>query len=194
MKLKELLADRFGNNHIFPDHPYRRAELEPIKEQILSCDEFFECQNIDFIDFPVVETPDGQTFTAQTVKLDNNMRFIEDAIIYSISLTPEMYNPNNILRPVKNGAAISQTIYDPMDFTPRKQILLTWIPEMAQDLYGLNTEQEQRQNIHELLDDILNNPEEYKVRGDRGVLLRGMFKIRKLYDDNPPFLVGDRTD
>jgi hypothetical protein len=194
MKLKELLADRFGDNHIYPDHPYRRAELEPIKEQILNCDEFFECQSIDFIDFPTITTADGNVFTAQTIKLDNNMRFIEDAVIYSISLTPEVYDPNRILTPVKDGAAIGPTVYDPMDFTPKRQILLTWTPEMAQDLLAANTEENIRNDIHRLLDDVLDNPEEYKVKGDRGVMLRGMFKIRKLEDNNPPFLVGNTTE
>jgi hypothetical protein len=88
-----------------------------------------------------------------------------------------MYDPNQLLKPVKNGAAMGPTIYDPSTFEPRKHILLTWSPEMAQDLSGTNDELTLRNDIHKLLDDVLDNPDEYKTKGTRYVLVRGLFEI-----------------
>jgi hypothetical protein len=63
---------------------------------------------------------------------------------------------------------------------------------MAQDVYGANDELTLRNDIHKLLDDVLDNPEEYKTKGLRGVLVRGLFEVidnndgsevdRKVYD------------
>jgi hypothetical protein len=87
-----------------------------------------------------------------------------------------MYDPNQLLKPVKNGAAMGPTIYDLSTFEPRKHILLTWSPEISLD-YGANDELTLRNDIHKLLDDVLDNPEEYKTKGLRGVLVRGLFEV-----------------
>jgi hypothetical protein len=68
-------------------------------------------------------------------------------------------------------------MYDPMTFEPRKHILLTWSPEMAQDVSGANHEFTLRNDIHKLLDDVLDNPEEYKTKGFRGIMVRGLFEV-----------------
>jgi hypothetical protein len=101
-----------------------------------------------------------------------------------------MYDPNLLLKPVKNGAAIGPTIYDPMDFTPRKHILLTWNPEMAQDISGINKELTFKNDIHKLLDDVLENPEEYRVKGAIGIMVRGVFKTKNVDRKEPPYLTG----
>jgi hypothetical protein len=48
---------------------------------------------------------------------------------------------------------------------------------MAQDVSGANDELTLRNDIHKLLDDVLDNPEEYKTKGLRGVLVRGLFEV-----------------
>jgi hypothetical protein len=94
-----------------------------------------------------------------------------------------MYDPSQLIKFVKNGAAMGPTMYDPMTFEPRKHILLTWTPEMAQDLFeGTNNEETLRNDIHKLLDDVLDNPEEYKTKGLRAVLVRGLFEVIDNYD------------
>jgi hypothetical protein len=96
-----------------------------------------------------------------------------------------MYDPTQLIKPVKNGAAMGPTIYDPSTFEPRKHILLTWTPEMAQVIYdvsGGNDELKLRNDIHKLLDDVLDNPEEYKTKGVRGILVRGLFEVIDNYD------------
>jgi hypothetical protein len=104
-----------------------------------------------------------------------------------------MYDPNLLLKPVKAGASISPTVYDPMDFTPRKHILLTWNPEMTQDILNIDTQQEQTQILHKLLDDVLDNPEEYRVKGERKVLLRGVCETVGR-GESPLFLVGESKE
>ena len=44
-------------------------------------------------------------------------------------------------------------------------------------ILNIDTEQEQRHILHNLLDDVLNNPEEYKTKGTRHVLVRGLFEV-----------------
>jgi hypothetical protein len=53
---------------------------------------------------------------------------------------------------------------------------------MAQDVSGANYDSTLRNDIHKLLDDVLDNPEEYKTKGLRGVLIRGLFEVVDNYD------------
>jgi hypothetical protein len=80
-----------------------------------------------------------------------------------------------------------------MTFEPTKKIVLTFSPEMVQDILNIDTEQEQRQILHKLLDDVLDNPEEYRVKGERGILVRGVFKTKNEDQKEPPYLIGTST-
>jgi hypothetical protein len=126
-------------------------------------------------------------------KLYDDTKFKGKVYLYNLSLSPEVYDPNLLLNPVKNGAAIGPTMYDPMDFTPIKHILLTWNPEMAQDISGINKELTFKNDIHKLLDDVLENPEEYKIKGERKILLRGVCETVGR-GESPSFLVGETNE
>jgi len=152
-------------------------ELDKYKNIIKECDEFAKCDSLDILTMPLVKKVGGGVYTANTIKLSDLMEFKGRCYLLSLGLTPEMYDPSRLIKPVKNGAAIGPTIYDPTDFTPRKHILLTWSPEVVQDILNIDTEQEQRQILHNLLDDVLDNPEEYKTKGFRGILVRGLFEV-----------------
>jgi hypothetical protein len=152
-------------------------ELDKYKNIIKECDEFAKCDSLEILTMPLVKGKNGEIYTPNTIKLSDLMEFKGKCYLLSLALTPEMYDPSQLIKPVKNGAAIGPVIYDPMSFEPRKHILLTWIPEMVQDILGLDTEKEQRQVIHKLLDDVLDNPEEYKTNGNRHVLVRGLFEV-----------------
>jgi hypothetical protein len=153
-------------------------ELDKYKNIIKECDEFAKCDSLDILTMPLAKGkyPD-KIYTTNTIKLSDLMEFKGRCYLLSLGLTPEMYDPSRLLKPVKNGAAIGPTIYDPSTFEPRKHILLTWSPEMAQDVSGANDELTLRNDIHKLLDDVLDNPEEYKTKGLRGVLVRGLFEV-----------------
>jgi hypothetical protein len=61
---------------------------------------------------------------------------------------------------------------------------------MAQDVSGANDELTLRNDIHKLLDDVLDNPEEYRVKGERGIMVRGVFKTKNVDRKEPPYLIG----
>ena len=157
-------------------------ELDKYKNIIKECDEFAKCDSLDILTMPLVKGKKDKIYTTETIKLSDLMEFKGRCYLLSLSLTPEMYDPSQLIKPVKNGAAMGPTMYDPLTFEPRKHILLTWSPEITQDILGLDTEKEQRQVIHKLLDDVLDNPEEYKTKGTRHVLVRGLFEVVDKYD------------
>lgn len=192
MKLKEFLEvaliSKKDNpnqyNETFVDETCLYGnELDKYKNIIKECDEFAKCDSLDILTMPLVKKIGGGVYTANTIKLSDLMEFKGRCYLLSLGLTPEMYDPSRLLKPVKNGAAMGPTIYDIDTFEPRKHILLTWSPEMAQDLSGDNNELTLRNDIHKLLDDVLNNPDEYKTKGLRNVLVRGLFEVIENGDD-----------
>ena len=180
MKLKELIEIvelSRNDNGLYMDNLLYGKNLEKYKKIIMNTDEFKECDSLEILEHPLVKDKNGEILTTSTVKLSDVMTFKGKCYLLSLTLTPEMYDPIKAFEPVKNGASISPTVYDPMTFEPRKHILLTWSPEMAQDLLGTNNEGTLRNDIHKLLDDVLENPEEYQTKGFRGVLVRGLFEV-----------------
>jgi hypothetical protein len=169
--------------------------LEEVKDELLKFDVFSECDDLEIIHFPAFKLEGDKSVMTETFKYEEGMKFKGKCYLYSITLTPEMYNPIKAFEPVKNGASMSPTVYDPKTFEPRKHILLTWSPEMAQDLIGTNDEKTLRNDIHKLLDDVLDNPEEYMTKGTRYVLIRGVFEV---VNDNrkfePSYLVGSKQE
>jgi hypothetical protein len=182
MKLKEFLEvallNKKHNPSLFVDETCLYGnELDKYRNIIKECDEFAKCDSLEILTMPLVKGRNGKIYTPKAIKLSDLMEFKGRCYLLSLGLTPEMYDPSQLLKPVKNGAAMGPTIYDPLTFEPRKHILLTWSPEMAQDMSGTNDELTLRNDIHKLLDDVLDNPEEYKTKGLRGVLVRGLFEV-----------------
>ena len=179
MKLKELIeiVKLTKKEDVYMDNTLYGKNLEKYKDIIMNTDEFKECESLEIIEYPIVKSRNGEGLTPYTIKLSDLMKFKGKCYLLSLNLTPEMYDPNQLLKPVKNGAAMGPTIYDPSTFEPRKHILLTWSPEMSQDISGVNDELTLRNDIHKLLDDVLDNPEEYKTKGFRAVLVRGLFEV-----------------
>ena len=165
--------------------------LEEVKDELLKFDVFSECDDLEIVHYPTFKVGDDKVLTVQTYKYKEGMKFKGKGYLYSISLTPELYDPSKMLEPIKNGASISPAIYNPITFEPTKHILLTWSPEMAQDLSITKDETTLRNDIHKLLDDVLDNPEEYRTKGTKGILIRGVFEQIN-YDRKfePDYLVG----
>jgi len=192
MKLKEFLEvallgkkdNPSLTNQTFVDETCLYGnELDKYKNIIKECDEFAKCDSLDILTMPLVKGKYlDKIYTTNTIKLSDLMEFKGRCYLLSLGLTPEMYDPNQLLRPVKNGAAIGPVMYDPLTFEPRKHILLTWSPERINDVYGSENDKTLRNDIHKLLDDVLNNPEEYKTKGTRHVLVRGLFEVVDNYD------------
>jgi hypothetical protein len=202
MKLKEFLEvaliskkdnPMLTNDKFVDETCFYGNELDKYKNIIKECDEFAKCDSLDILTMPFVKGKyNEKIYTPYTIKLSDLTEFKGRCYLLSLAITPEMYDPNQLIKPVKNGAAIGPTIYDPSTFEPRKHILLTWSPEMAQDMSGTNNELTLRNDIHKLLDDVLDNPDEYKTKSFRGILVRGLFEVidnndgsevdRKVYD------------
>jgi len=171
MKLKELLLKRF----IGPNDQFTKLELEPLKEELLECDEFLGCEEINFMEAPI-EIINDSTYVAQTMKIGNDTEFVGTPYIYNISFTPEIYDPNSVHKPVKDGAAITPLLYNPTTFEPSRKIVLQFNPEGLMDE---TSDETKKQEIRDLLEKVLQNPKEYVIKGERGIMVRGVFETEK---------------
>lgn len=183
MKLQELLLDIFSTGE-YPKWVIRFGhvnetiygeDLEQFKDRILQTDEFSECEELIILKYPTVEL-DGKVKLAETRKLGENQKFKGKCYLLSLALTPEMFDPKKIHTPVLDGACITPTMYDPTTFEPNKKIVLKFSPEMNQEQILNGGEDILRKQLHETLDKILDNPENYQIKGEKGVIVRGFFE------------------
>ena len=93
--------------------------------------------------------------------------------VYTIMFTPKMYDPMEIYKPVKDGCVFGPILYNPETFEPTQSITLTWSPEFPQDINApQRTYEDDKQMIRDMLEKVLENPEEYKPKGYIGCLIR----------------------
>lgn len=197
MKLQELLLEIFSSGE-YPKVNFRFGiveetiygeYLEQFKERILQTEEFSECEELIIMKYPVTILENSKTVHNVTYKHQEGQKFKGKCYLLSLALTPEMFDPNKIHTPVLDGACITPILYDPQTFQPKKKIVLEFSPEFAQDqyIYGLgspsmiedaenNVESILKKQLHETLDKILDNPELYRVKGEKGLLVRGYFE------------------
>jgi hypothetical protein len=182
--MKTILSQRLldicsENNDLetFTKNDLNQNQIDQIESELK---EHFKFDKIIWMNYPVDKTEDGSTITAQTIKLphpdDSNPNKTYPSkigYIYSLSFTPTMYNPKELYEPVKDGCVFAPTIYNPNTFEPTKSITLSWSPEFPQDINAPErTYEDDKQMIRDMLEKVLNNPEEYKPKGHRGCLLR----------------------
>ena len=97
----------------------------------------------------------------------------EVGYVYTITFTPKMYDPLEMHQPVKDGCVFAPIIYNPQTFEPTQSITLTWSLEFLQDLDApIRTYEDDKQMIRDMLEKVLDNPEEYRPAGYTGCLLR----------------------
>ena len=182
MKLKEfveIVQLSQPEDNLLMDNQLYGKNLEKYKEIILKTDEFNECDSLDILEYPLSKSKDGKVLTPYTVKLSDVMKFKGRCYLLSLTLTPEMYDPTLMLKPIKDGAAIGPTVYDPITFEPKRQILLSYNPSVHFNFKNPfeHSEEFKRDEIHQLLDKVLDNFDEYKIKGPREVLVRGLFEV-----------------
>ena len=182
MKLKEFINQLIKEREIDVESKnpfdmstfYGKEDLESIKEKILECDEFSECESLEILDYPNLLI-DGKTSNAMSYKLNGGEKFKGKCYLLSLNLSPEIYDPKTINEIVKDGAGITPTLYKPENFEPYKKIVLQFSPDKKQD--GItNHDAVLRQELHDLLDKIFDNPSDYAVKGERHPLVRGVFE------------------
>jgi hypothetical protein len=202
MKLQELINEILSSGELknkkgylvnvqgLTDNMIYGEELEPYVDRIKQCEEFSDCDEIVVIKHPVTLDENNNTIQPKIYKVVPNQKFKGKCYLLSLALTPEMFDPKKIHEPVLDGACITPTIYSPDTFEPKKKIVLEFSPEISQDktIYGLgstsmiedvekNGEVILRKQLHETLDKILDNPKNYQIKGEKCVMVRGMFEI-----------------
>lgn len=174
MKLKELLLDLEKEN-LLEDSTLKLEKLRLLKEKLLQCEEFSEVTDIEFCDYPNLETKEGMPLKTEVYKLKSDWKPKGKIVLYTIGFTPTMYKIEDVLTPVKDNAAITPTIFNEETFKPYKTISLLFSPEETQD--SIINMGETKKQLHSLLDKVLDNPLDYQIKGDRDVLIRGLFDL-----------------
>lgn len=201
MKLQELLTEILTSGEIknkkgfviniegLPDETIYGEDLEQFKDRILQTEEFDECEELIIMKYPVSILENGKTVQNVSYKNQVGQKYKGKCYLLSLALTPEIFDPKTMHTPILDGACITPTIYDPTTFEPKKKIVLEFSPEFVQDpfIHGLgspsmikdaekNGETIIRKQLHETLDRILDNPENYQVKGEKGIIVRGFFE------------------
>ena len=137
----------------------------------------FEFDKIVWMQLPAGLTEDGKkAIVATTLKIsdsDNQTYKHKVGYVYTISFTPKMYEPGEMHKPVKDGCVFAPTTYNPETFEPKQSITLTWSPDFPQDINApVRTYEDDKQMIRDMLEKVLDNPEEYRPVGYIGCLIR----------------------
>ena len=137
----------------------------------------FEFDKIIWMQLPSGITEDGKTpYVAKSIKIsdsDNPTHKHKVGYVYTISFTPKMYEPGEMYKPVKDGCVFAPITYNPETFEPKQSITLTWSPEFPQDIDApKRTYEDDKQMIRNMLERVLDNPEEYRPIGYTGCILR----------------------
>lgn len=175
MELKELLISSIETKtttldnelQIMEDYLYGQ-ELTRIKEELLKCEEFSECEELIILNHPIVEDMNGVAKVVPTFKIGEGMKFKGKCYLLSLSLTPVMYNPTDYDKPIKDGCVLSRPIFDPFTFEEKRRISIT---------FSTKNLEESREELHKTLDKILDVPNEYQPEGLRYVMVRGLFEV-----------------
>ena len=137
----------------------------------------FEFDKIIWMELPAGLTEDKQkAIVAKSIKIsdsDNPTYKHKVGYFYTISFTPKMYEPGEMYKPVKDGSVFAPTTYNPETFEPTQSITLTWSPDFPQDIDApVRTYEDDKQMIRDMLEKVLDNPEEYRPIGYIGCIVR----------------------
>ena len=184
MKTKELLDKIFENKSVetingIGQYTMMPEHLKLYKDQLLKCEEFKDVEELIIIDHPSLSlgTKYEANMHSKTAKLGDNIKIKGTVYLYSISLTPEIYEPYLNFSQFKENALVTPIMYNYKDFTPYKYFMIKWAPESAQDIHGINHAPALRKSLHDKLDELIDDEEKYRIKGERGVMIRGVFDI-----------------
>lgn len=202
MKLKELIIEILSSGELknnkgyvinpsgIRDNVIYGEELDSYVDRIKQCEEFEGCEELVIMKYPVTLDGNNKSITSRNYKVLEGQKFKGKCYLLSLSLMPEMYDPKKMMEPVLDGAVLTPTIYNPVNFEPKKRIVMEFNPEILQDqhIYGIGSpsmiedaEKEVltnlRKRLHETLDKILDNPTNYQQETEQSVMVRGMFEV-----------------
>lgn len=139
MKLLELLEELFIGEKAIMSHyemgdiNYKRLTpqyLESFKEKLLTLDEFKNVKQLNILDKPFIQVDvDSVPDLIPALLLPDNFEFEEVVDLFSIELTPDIYDTKNL----GIGVWKSPTLYDPKTFEVIKEIKIIWSPDQLMD-------------------------------------------------------------
>ena len=137
----------------------------------------FEFDKIVWMDLPIGLTEDKKTvISAESLKIsdsDNPTYKHKVGYVYTVTFTPKMYEPGEMYKPVKDGCVFGPIVYNPETFEPKQSITISWSPEFPQDIDApVRTYEDDKHMIRDMLEKVLDNPEEYRPKGHIGCLVR----------------------
>ena len=148
-------------------------QIQQVEQLVI---DHYKVKKVLWMEIPSGLTEDGeQAIVAQTHKLlDTDILYEgKTAYVYQILFTPKMYDPKTIHQPVKDGCTFGPLLYNPETFEPSRSITITFSPTFPQDIDSKeDQEQVMKQFLHDKLDKVLTNPEEYMPEAFRGCMLR----------------------
>ena len=172
--LNELFIIKNNEKVLDDDFTLYPKHLSLIKEQLQACDEFKDCE-LKILTLPNISNTFGsEQVSSESLALTPGIKFNGKIYIFSMWLTPEMYDPSVFLKKMKKDAGITQVIFNEETFEPYKYLIMKFSPEELQNVKASNVNSPDR--LKSLLEKVLNNPTEYQIKGDRFVVIRGIFE------------------
>jgi len=160
--------DALGINNLTSEQ-ITQVEVEFIKH--------FEFDKIVWMEHPSGLAEDNTTpIVVKSIKIsdtDNPTYKHKVGYIYTLMFTPKRYKSGTMHDPVKDGCVFAPTTYNPETYEPKQSITLTWSPDFPQDIDApQRTYEDDKQMIRDMLEKVLDNPEEYRPVGYIGCSLR----------------------
>ncbi len=171
---EKLLSICDGNsNQVFGINDSTEEQRVQVEAELIK---HFEFDKIVWMELPSGLTEDKTTpIVAKTYKITNDDPKHTGKIgyVYKVLFSPKMYEPKELHEPVKDGSVFAPTTYNPETFEPTQSITLTWSPDFPQDIDApVRTLEDDKQMIRDMLEKVLNNPEEYRPKGHIACLIR----------------------
>jgi hypothetical protein len=113
--------------------------------------------------------------------LYNNTKFEGNCKLYSIYLSPYIYDLSELYK-IGPGDSINGSVtpqlYNEDNFRPYRGYYL-------KDSYNMIDEvKNNREELHRLLDDMIDNPLDYEIKGKRYINIRGIFEnVSTIYSE-----------
>ena len=168
-------ADKtYGYNNIEEITQLTEEQRDQVEAELIK---HFEFDKIVWMQLPAGLTEDKQkVIVAKSIKIsdsDNPTYKHKVGYIYTLNFTPKMYEPGEMYKPVKDGCVFAPTIYNPETFEPKQSITISWSPDFPQDIDSpVRTYEDDKQMIRDMLEKVLDNPEEYRPIGHIGCIVR----------------------
>jgi len=174
MKLKEMLREIFTNELFMKVHDIQNLKLN---SNVLTSIKSYLSQADEFNDATLSISKDA---VKTTMDMTETHLFRGPIILQSIELTGPHYD-KNLIRDNDRRPTILPVEYDANDFTPFQRIVLPYCKEsFNKDLHECSARHGStydycKEQMHALLDDMIDNPKKYEQKKNYGIRMTGVF-------------------